>query len=290
MSRGGRGGKRVRPQVRAKGEDEDGLTRVVVQSSRQGIEAPERYPPLPNLPVPPSVVSASDRDYLDFAHYLHESLHYSGYYLKPKQKQSIHIHRYSDRYRRIQGKRQFTDEISIPSPHLFPPELFSQFTKELSSSLTHRGLRSSYKSYKSSNLSADQQQQQQQQPTLLYLSVQSLEAQMHRLLETHQSASFIDSKQRITNQQLSSTTNSQSGLIEEENPTKRLRPVTGDEDEEEEGQRKSESEADSEGEEKEELLDDDEDEMGGGDYTEKYQEDDDGEGDDAFGDDEGDII
>ena len=45
MSRGGgRGGKRVRAQIRAKGEDEDGHALTLAASSLQGDKAPDDYP------------------------------------------------------------------------------------------------------------------------------------------------------------------------------------------------------------------------------------------------------
>lgn len=63
------------------------------------------------------------QELVERARFLGEYFHYSGYYVTKRVKFNADYERYSDRYRKIEGRKNFYDEIAKPSPLLFPREL-----------------------------------------------------------------------------------------------------------------------------------------------------------------------
>jgi len=129
---------------------------LLLQSRTQAEAAPLLYPPF-QVPQPPALTQA-DRELTERSRFLQETLKYSGYYVVPspsstrllqahamistaftpeagpastpfsppvQQIYTPQLERYSDRYRKILGKKSFYDEIPNPNPYLFPPELLS---------------------------------------------------------------------------------------------------------------------------------------------------------------------
>jgi hypothetical protein len=90
-------------------------------------EAPELYPALPEdclvgKAAPPS---ARGKEVIEKARFLGDFMRYSGYYQSSQSKRLKVTGRYSDRFRRIEGRRDLFDEIVEPSLLVFPPELLS---------------------------------------------------------------------------------------------------------------------------------------------------------------------
>jgi len=121
-----------------------GVNPLVLQSRQQFDQPPPLYPPR-ELPQP-TPLTQTDKELVERSRFLSETMKYSGYYVVPSgaASRSLPSHissstaeagqqqvytpafeRYSDRYRKILGKKNFYDEISQPNPHLFPPELLS---------------------------------------------------------------------------------------------------------------------------------------------------------------------
>ena len=269
MSRGGgRGGKRVRTQIRAKGEDEDGHPLTLTQPKPEDFQPPPLYPPLASTPQPFSPASPLSSQYLHTASLLHDQYSYGGYRLTRERRESVRLERYSDRYRRRQGQRSFLDECPQPSPFLFPAEL-------------QRWDRGSGRGSAAGSSGGSNR--------WLLMSAEALQSHLDRLTVVRDEAAVTEA----------------GGAASTVGPMKEERkdgPAGADgaaaaEDEEKEDDRKKRRGAgddedgdEDEDEDAERAEDDDEDDMGGGDYTDRYQEDDDGEGDDVFGDDDGDVF
>lgn len=257
MSRGGRGGKRTRPQIRAKGEDEDGQPLMLTQPKPEDFQPPPLYPPLPSHPQPFTSTSTSTSHYLHTARLLFDSHSYSGYRLSVEQKESVRLERYSDRYRRRPGQRTFLDDCPHPSLFLFPAELQKW----------GRGSRGQTGAAGSKWAS---------------MSAEALQSHLDRLTVVRDDTAAAEL----------GTAASMDGALKEERKDGSTGAGDGDEKDEEGGRKRAGDDDDEDEEEEEEEREDDEDDdMGGGDYTDKYQEDDDGEGDDVFGDDgDGDVF
>lgn len=91
-------------------------------------EIPSLYPPFPqgtkvgtqDLP------DAAALELIDKSRYFADFFRYSGYYQPAKQNDAVlHLERYSDRFRRVEGRRRLYEEIVEPSPRIFPEELLS---------------------------------------------------------------------------------------------------------------------------------------------------------------------
>lgn len=118
-------------------------SRLLVCSS--GCCCPQAF----DVPQPKDLTTA-DRELVERSRFLSETYKYSGYYVVPDPSrtqllqqhrlvsssfapdgsaaQQIYTHtfeRYSDRYRKILGKKTFHSEIESPNTHLFPAELLS---------------------------------------------------------------------------------------------------------------------------------------------------------------------
>ena len=224
-------------------------------------------------------MTADESAHVEVARLLQQSLHYSGFYLIQHQKQAVDIQRYSDRYRRMQGRRTFTDEIVSrtqtpiyrtrpapyppltppcpvqpnPSPFLFPPELYRHFPVGGSGgSPSSAALRPVHPH--------------------IFLSATALQQRMERLTETDAGGRGGEERKDA------------GGAVKEERNGGQGGGGEGEGDEGKGG--KGDEDEDGDGEEEEEREEEDDDDMGGGDYTDRYQEDDDGEGDDVFRDDD----
>ena len=270
MSRGGgRGGKRVRAQIRAKGEDEDGRPLTLAQPRPEDFRPPPLYPPLPSTPQPfSSQHSPHTAAYLSAARLLSDFHAYSGYRLTSEQAESVRVARYSDRYRRSQGQRGFLDECPQPSMFLFPAEL--QRWDRVGS----RGSAAAGAQHKWPQLA----------------SAEALQAHLDRLTVVRDDTAVVDGSGSsgaasahggLKEERKDGSEAAEAGLDSEQkdDETGKRRGAGGDADEDED-----------EKEEEEQREDDEDDDMGGGDYTDRYQEDDDGEGDDVFGEDDGEVF
>lgn len=124
---------------------------LVLQSRPSGESAPEKFPQR-DLPRPLEL-QQSDKELVERSRFLSETMKYSGYYVVPdptkphaallaahrftsteglsngpiacQQVYTPTFERYSDRYRKILGKKTFHSEILQPNTHLFPQELIS---------------------------------------------------------------------------------------------------------------------------------------------------------------------
>jgi hypothetical protein len=115
--------------------------------SRSTLDAPPmKFPVRTDLPKPHDL-TLSEKELVERSRFLSETFKYSGYYVVPDSSRTklLQAHglvsssfapdsgstqiytptfeRYSDRYRKILGKKNFHAEIAQPNPHLFPPEL-----------------------------------------------------------------------------------------------------------------------------------------------------------------------
>ncbi|MCJ1297194.1 hypothetical protein MMC34_008764 [Xylographa carneopallida] len=266
MSRGGgRGGKRVRAQIRAKGEDEDGHPLTLAQPKPEDFRPPPLYPPLPSTPQPFAATAPDTTQYLDTARLLSDFSTYSGYRLTAAQAESVRLERYSDRYRRVVGQRSFLDECPQPSQFLFPAEL-QRWGGRGSAGAATGGLGGKW----------------------LFLSTEAMQSHLDRLTVARDDIATAEASggAAMKEERKDGGAGADAGQGGAASDEARER--------EEEGRankRRGGDESDEDEEENEKRDDDDEDDdMGGGDYTDKYQEDDDGEGDDVFGDDDGDVF
>lgn len=119
--RGGRGGgsRGSMPPLTMPGEEKGAKPAL-----KPTIEKPpELYPPIPNFPVPPAI-DATHKALLDKSRGFNDFYRFSGYNVAKKQ--GLDVERYTDRYRRIPGRRDFFDEQGAPSTQVFPKELITQ--------------------------------------------------------------------------------------------------------------------------------------------------------------------
>ncbi len=106
--------------------DDLGSPQVIQSGKNISDRPPEIYPPIENFPRPPVIDDPKLIKLIECSRFLTDHFQYSGFYLVPtrsKSSENISSRRYSDRYRRIKGKRNFFDEINQPSAALFPSEL-----------------------------------------------------------------------------------------------------------------------------------------------------------------------
>lgn len=119
---------------------------LILQSRSSQDDVPQKFPPRPDMPKPVDL-TLSEKELVERSRFLSETFKYSGYYVVPDASRTklLHQHglvsssfapdsgstqiytptfeRYSDRYRKILGKKNFHSEIAHPNPHLFPVEL-----------------------------------------------------------------------------------------------------------------------------------------------------------------------
>ena len=269
--------------------------------------------PIPNFPRPfPASLSASDEQYAEVSRYLlHHSLS-SGYRLRPRERQSVKLQRHSDSRSSRQAHRSLQEEMvaaqhstaaltpsppplsccltflspasacplpqPCPSPFLFPPEL-------------HRDLRLGR-----DGLSSAVSASRSAAAPFLFVSSAALQSQMDRLTEldaASQAAAGDASSVPVKDERkLESDSAADAAAADRGVSAAEAGGGGGGEEEAADGRVSARGAEDDEEADADELpQSDDSDDMQGGDYTGRYQEDDDGEGDtDVFGEDDGDCM
>lgn len=205
------------PQLKMKGDDDDVDAATAASVVNQNWDKPpERYPVITNLPIFPPLTSF-DRELAERSRFLNEHFRYSGYYVMKendqhqadKERDAPENQRYTDRYRRIPGRKTFVDEIHRPSKLLFPDELLS-----LSRSFRHHENADSFAS------------------RAVFLSSRSLAQHVQRLLATNKQSGAGAAATS------SSSSSSSSAANEEENESGEIGGDEGGGDDEEEGGKK----------------------------------------------------
>lgn len=91
--------------------------------TKKFLDPPPLYPKYANFPAPPKL-TAYDKATVEKGRNLAEHFRYSGYYVTKELVSGVE--RYTDQYRRQEGKRDAYDEIE-PSTEIFPRELLFEF-------------------------------------------------------------------------------------------------------------------------------------------------------------------